>query len=307
MKKKEFTYPSDDHKTPIHAIRWEPDGPAAGILQISHGMVEYIGRYGEFARYLCERGYVVTGNDHLGHGLSVTGDEMHGYFAKENGNRSVLRDIHKLREITQEMYPGVPYFLLGHSMGSFLARQYLCMNGKGMAGAVIMGTGYQPKAVTALGMTLCRMIASIAGWNYRSRLVDAMAFGSYNRKFGSPAGKEWLSRSEENVAAYVKDPWCSFRFTLNGYYNLFYSIHMLSDEEILDRMPKDLPVLFVSGDQDPVGQFGKGVQKVCDTFRRKGMKDVTCRFYKDDRHEILNEIDREQVYEDIFRWMEYNR
>ncbi|MFR8170188.1 MAG: alpha/beta hydrolase [Marvinbryantia sp.] len=303
MKKEHFTYHSNDHVTEIHAIRWIPEGKVRAVLQISHGMVEFIDRYDEFAGYLAERGILVTGNDHLGHGKSVQSEEHYGYFAKEDGNKTLLKDIHRLRRITQQKYPEVPYFLLGHSMGSFLVRQYLCIYGEGLAGAVIMGTGYQPRIATQFGMVLTTAMAKVLGWNYRSFLVDAMAFGGYNRKFGKLSGKAWLSRNEENVNTYMKEKLCNFRFTLNGYYNLFYSIYTLSFENFLNGMPRDLPVLFVSGDDDPVGQFGKGVTKVYRQFLRMGMTKVKCRLYPQDRHEILNEVDREDVYGDIYYWM----
>lgn len=303
MRKEHFIYHSNDHVTKIHAIRWIPEGKVRAVLQISHGMVEFIDRYDEFAAYLAERGILVTGNDHLGHGSSVRSEEHYGYFADVDGNKTLLRDIHRLRRLTQEKYPDVPYFLLGHSMGSFLARQYLCVYGEGLAGAVIMGTGYQPRIATQFGMLLTSTMAKFLGWNYRSALVDAMAFGGYNRKFGKPNGKAWLSRNEENVNTYMKEKLCNFRFTLNGYYNLFYSIYTLSFENYLDRMPRSLPVLFVSGDDDPVGQFGKGVIKVYRQFLRMGMTEVKCKLYPQDRHEILNEIDRDAVYEDIYYWM----
>lgn len=307
MKKVEFTYPSHDGKTQIHAICWEPDEKPAAVLQISHGMVEYIDRYDEFAAFLTRQGYVVVGNDHLGHGKSVQDDSWLGYFAEKEGNKVVLRDIHRLRLMIQKRFPDVPYFILGHSMGSFLVRQYLCLHGSGLAGAIIMGTGHQPRIATAFGMALCKTMALFTGWHYRSFLVDAMAFGGYNRKFGSLKGRQWLSRNEENVAAYVKDPLCTYRFTLNGYYNLFYSIHMLSDEEILAKMPKNLPIFLVAGEDDPVGNAGESVKKVYEQFKRLGMKDVTLKLYPQDRHEILNEVDREDVYWDIFHWMEYMR
>ncbi|EET59150.1 hypothetical protein BRYFOR_08864 [Marvinbryantia formatexigens DSM 14469] len=303
MKKEHFTYHSSDNVTEIHAIRWIPEGKVRAVLQISHGMVEFIDRYDEFAAYLAERGILVTGNDHLGHGDSVRSEEYYGYFADKDGNKTLLRDIHRLRRLTQKRYPDAPYFLLGHSMGSFLVRQYLCIHGEGLAGAVIMGTGWQPRIATQFGMVLTTAMAKVLGWNYRSFLVDAMAFGGYNRKFGKLSGKAWLSRNEENVNTYMKEKLCNFRFTLNGYYNLFYSIYTLSFENFLDGMPRSLPVLFVSGDDDPVGQFGRGVRKVYKQFLRMGMTNVKCRLYPQDRHEILNETDREDVYGDIYYWM----
>lgn len=307
MKKTEFTYPSHDGITQIHAICWEPEEKPVAVLQISHGMVEYINRYDEFAVFLTEHGYAVVGNDHLGHGKSIKDDSCLGYFAEHDGNQAVLRDLHQLRLMTQKRFPDVPYFLLGHSMGSFLARQYLCLHGKGLAGAIIMGTGQQPRMATTFGMALCKTMAVFTGWKYRSFLVDAMAFGGYNRKFGSLKGREWLSRNEENVSAYLKDPLCTYRFTLNGYYNLFYSIQMLSDREVLKRMPEHLPVFLVAGEDDPVGNAGKSVKQVYEQFLDLGMKDVTIKLYPQDRHEILNETDREEVYQDILRWMEYMR
>lgn len=301
--KKTFTYLSQDGRTGIHGIQWVPGGKIKAILQISHGMVEYIDRYDEFARYLAERGVLVTGNDHLGHGASVADKSKHGFFAEENGNRVLLKDIHRLRKMTEAEYPGIPYFLLGHSMGSFLARQYLCIYGQGLAGAVIMGTGCQPRTLAWFGMNITRVMAAVKGWEYRSAFVDSLAFGSYNRRFGEAKGKEWLSRNEENVSKYVKDELCTFLFTLNGYYNLFYSIYSLSFDKPLGKMPKDLPVFFVSGGEDPVGQFGEGPRKVYEKFLEQGMKNVSIKLYPRDRHEILNELDREQVYEDLYQYI----
>lgn len=290
--------------TEIHAIRWIPEGEIWAVLQISHGMVEFIERYEEFASYLAGRGVLVTGNDHLGHGHSVRSQAEYGYFAKEKGNTVLLQDIHHLRKLTQKRYPQAPYFLLGHSMGSFLVRQYLCLRGEGLAGAVIMGTGTKPRVLVKAGMAVCRVIASRRGWRHRSRLVDAMAFGGYNRRLKHPrTDRDWLTREESLVDAYIADERCQFLFTMNGYYNLFYSLYCLSLPKYVARMPRDLPVLFVAGEEDPVGDYGAGVKKVAREFRRIGVKQVECHLYPEDRHEILNELDRETVYEDLYRWM----
>lgn len=303
VKRTTVSYPSADGKTQIHGTCWEPQGKVKAILQISHGMVEFIDRYHEFAVFLAEQGIFTVGNDHLGHGASVRSEKDWGYFAKQDGNAVLLEDINRLRSMMQEKYPDVPYFMLGHSMGSFLIRQYICQYGVGLSGAIVMGTGYQPKIMTAVGMMLCKMLAGVKGWHYRSALVDGMAFGSYNKKFGTLSGKEWLSRNAQNVETYMAEKRCNFRFTLNGYYNLFYSIHCLSDQTYLEKMPKTLPVLFVSGSDDPVGQYGKGVEKVVKQFKELGMVQVACKLYPKDRHEILNEVDRENVYQDICEWI----
>lgn len=306
--KNNFYYQSKDKATQIHTIEWIPDGEVKAVLQISHGMVEYIDRYDEFARFLNERGYYVTGQDHLGHGESVQSDEYHGYFHDGDGNECVIGDIHELRQMTAQKYPDVPYFLLGHSMGSFLTRQYIKMHGDGLAGVIIMGTGNQPLALIKLGEILCRIVAGVKGWNYRSRLINNMAFGGYNKKF-TPAQTpvDWISKNEDNINKYMKDPWCTFIFTVNGYYHMFRGMEQLAKKENFNKIPKSLPVFFVAGQDDPVGDFGKGVEHVCQKYRDGGIRDVSIKLYKGDRHEILNETDRFDIYEDLYQWLETKR
>lgn len=295
---------SNDHITLIHAVKWVPEGEVKAILQISHGMCEFAERYDAFAEYLAERGIMVVGNDHLGHGESVRSKEEYGYFAEENGNCTLIRDLHRLRRMVQEDYPHTPYFLLGHSMGSFLARQYICCFGKGLAGAVIMGTGYHSANTAKLGMTVCKVLAGMKGWRYRSRLVDSLAFGGYNRGLKNPrTDKDWLTKDEKIVDAYLADERCAFRFTLNAYYNMFLGIYKLASVGYLKKMPRNLPVLFVAGADDPVGACGKGVLKVYGQFKELGMKNVKCRLYPGDRHEILNETDREKIYGELYTWI----
>lgn len=305
--KNHFYYPSQDNQTQIHAIEWIPKCGVKAILQISHGMVEHIERYDAFADYLSKRGFYVVGQDHLGHGASVTDDEKHGYFHDTHGNEHVIGDIHKLRQITTSRYPNVPYFMLGHSMGSFLTRQYITMYGAGLAGVVIMGTGNQPLALVRLGKLLCRIVASVKGWTYRSTLINNMAFGGYNRKF-RPARTpmDWISRNPENVDNYLQDSWCTFTFTVNAYYHMFRGMEQLLNRKNFARIPRDLPVLFVAGKDDPVGDFRKGVIAVYKKYKKE-FDDVSLKLYEHDRHEILNEIDRKDVYLDIYKWLENRR
>lgn len=304
MTKKEFTYLSTDRRTNIHAIEWCPDGEVKAILQILHGMVEYIDRYHEFASYLADRGICVVGHDHLGHGQSVCSKDEYGYFPQPDGNKMVIGDIQKLRSMTREKYPDVPYFMLGHSMGSFLLRQYLTMDAKGLSGAVIMGTGYQPLVILKAGQLVCRLTAAIKGWKYRSEFVNSLSFGSFNKKF-EPAEtpKDWVTSYKPIRDLYVKDPLTSFTFTVGGYYQMFEGMKVLETKGSVDKIPKDIPMFFVAGADDPVGNFGKGVQRIYEKYKTAGIKDVSIKLYPDDRHEILNEKDREQVYEDLYRWL----
>lgn len=304
-KKREFTFDSADGKTKIHAVEWKPEQEEVlGVLQIVHGMIEFIGRYEEFAEYLTERGFVVVGHDHLGHGGSIMCKKDYGFFCEKDGNKTVLKDIHRLKHLTRKQYPNVPYYMLGHSMGSFLVRQYLCLRGGELDGAIIMGTGTKPVPLLRLGRGICRGMAAIFGWHYRSILIDIMAFGGYNIHF-RPArtSRDWITKDEVLVDRCLADERCTFRFTVNGYYNLFMSIERASKESNLKKMPKNLPVLFVAGGDDPVGDFGKGVEQVKEMFEAVGMSDVTKVIYETDRHEILNETDREKVYEDIYVWL----
>ena len=303
--KQEFYYPSRDGKTQIHALEWVPEGKIKGVLQICHGMVEYIDRYHEFAEYMSENGYYVTGHDHLGHGKSIQSEEELGYFDETRGNQYVIGDIQKLREMTMKKYPDAPYYMLGHSMGSFLLREYLTMYGKGLDGAVIMGTGYQSALILNAGQLVCRVIAAFKGWKHRSRFVDNLSFGSYNKRFEpSENTKDWITSDREKRQKYVEDPLCSYMFTLGAYYQMFEGMKVLTKKESLERIPKDLPILFVSGKDDPVGAFGKSVTKVYEKYKSAGIHNVSIHLYKGDRHEILNEVDREKVYHDILRWIE---
>ena len=303
--KEELYFDSFSGHTKIRAVLYIPKTAIRAVLQISHGMVEFIDRYDDFAAFLNERGILVVGNDHLGHGGSINSKEDYGYFSDKNGNMAVLRDLHHLTQIVKQRYPDKPYFLLGHSMGSFYARQYLCEFGEELDGAIISGTGYQRRALVKLGKMLTSILAAFKGWRYRSSFIDRMAFGGYNKRF-EPArtSKDWLTKDERIVDAYLSDERCNFVFTLNAYYNMFFGIDRLYNKKFLMRMPKTLPVFFISGAEDPVGEFTKGVLRAVKSFHSVGMQDIKLALYPGDRHEILNETDRTKVYQDIEQWVE---
>lgn len=304
MRKEEFTFKSHaKENVNIRAVYYIPDKVDA-ILQISHGMVEFIERYENFAKFLNDKNIMVVGNDHLGHGGSVNSKDDWGYFSSEDGNKCLIEDLHALTLLTKEKYPGIPMFLLGHSMGSFYARQYICDYPNEFKAAIIMGTGLEAKATVKMGMMVCKLLASIKGWKYRSEFVNNMAFGSYNKKFEPARTKvDWLTKDDNIVDFYLGEERCTFLFTLNGYYNMFKGISRLHDKQLLNKMNKDMPVLFVSGKDDPVGNFGKGVEASYKTVKEAGVKDVSMKLYPNDRHEILNELDKENVYNDIYNWL----
>ena len=303
--KKDFYFLSKDGETNIHASEWIPEGDPKAVLQICHGMVEYIGRYSDFAEYLAKAGFYVTGHDHLGHGESVTSDDKHGWFHESRGNEYLIGDIHELRKTTERKYPDVPYFIMGHSMGSFLTRQYITSYGSGIKGAIIMGTGSYPVALLKSGIFLSNAISAIMGPEHRSRIIDNIAFGSYNKHFKTArTTHDWLTKDGGIVDRYLADPWCTFMFTARAYNQMFNGIEQAQDKENVARIPKDLPILIISGDNDPVGGFGKGVMQAFETYKKAMIKDLNIKLYPEDRHEILNETDRGQVYEDIKKWLE---
>lgn len=307
--KDEFYYPSKDGNTEIHTIEWKPEGEVKAVLQLCHGMVEYMNRYDEFATFMCEQGYYVVGNDHLGHGKSVQSKSEYGYFEKKYGNACVIGDMHTLRQRSMKKYPDVPYFMLGHSMGSALLRQYIQLYGKGLAGAIIMGTPKEESKFTlCLGKFLCRVMSIVKGWHFKSKTINNMAIGAYNKKFKPAMTRaDWVTSDEEQLNKYVNDPLCSFTFTVNGYYHMFAGMLKMKRKENFAMVPKELPIYFVCGENDPVGGFGKGVSKLYHKYRKNGMLDVSIKMYPGARHELLNEVNREQVYKDLYGWLESKR
>lgn len=303
--KDEFYFPSKDGNTEIHTVEWKPEGEVKAVLQMSHGMVEYIDRYDEFARYLCGHGFYVVGNDHLGHGKSVQSKSEYGFFHEKYGNACVLGDMHTLRQRTAKKYPGVPYFMLGHSMGSIMLRQYIQLYGNGLAGAILLGVvAEQPREVLRMGRRMCRTLAAVKGWHYKSRAIEEMVVGSFNKEYKPARTRaDWITSDQERLDAYVADPLCSFRFTINAYYHMFGGMLQMEKKESVFMIPKALPVLMAAGAEDPVGKYGKGVRKVFEKYKAAGIQDVTLRLYAGDRHELLNETDREQVFQDLYEWM----
>lgn len=305
IRKEEFYFDSRDQKNKIHAIKWIPDTEKpVCIFQIIHGMAEHIDRYDEFARFLAGKGILVVGDDHLGHGKSVPEGGIYGYFCEEDAANVLVRDEHRLKKIMQEQYPGVMYLILGHSMGSFILRNYLFRYGSGVNGAIIAGTGMQSKATLFAARTVTAIQKVFLGPKHVGKFIDKKSFGNFNDRFmPTRTPCDWLSREEANVDRYIADPMCGFVFTLNGFSALFQLIHNCYDIEKIESMPKQLPIFLISGADDPVGNYGKSIEKVYQSYLEHGMQNVQMKLYEKDRHELLNETDREQVYGDIYRWI----
>ena len=301
--KNDLYFPSVDGKTTIHGIEWVPEGEPKAVLQMVHGMNEYIDRYNEFASFMADNGFYVVGHDHVGHGESVAPDGTRRFFAEKNGNRVLLEDMETVRKTAAEKYPDVPHFILGHSMGSFLVRQFIARHGGSLTGAVIMGTGNQPAMTLKSGIALCSIIGAAKGKRYESRLVNKIAMNGNLKRIENPRTiADWLSKNEPNIDAYISNPWCNGMFTVGAYKDMFISIQDCQSKTTIDRIPKELPLLLVSGEEDPIGAYGKGVEAAYESYKKAGIQDVTIKLYPGDRHEILNELDREMVYQDLLDW-----
>ena len=302
--REEFYYDSCDGKTKIRALKWKPDKEPVAVFQIVHGMAEHIERYDGFAGYLANKGYIVVANDHIGHGKSVTTNENWGYFCEKNAVDVLINDANNLRVKTQHEYSELPYFILGHSMGSFILRNYITRYGDGLSGAIIMGTGDIDSRLINMGKKLVSVMAKFKGWKYKSKFVSQLVVDNNNKHFKNDEyTKCWLTKDRDIVKQYIEDPASGFRFTLNGFNTLFDLAKEMAKPENIKKIPTNLPVLMVSGEEDYLGQCGKGVLRVYKTLSNAGINDITWKLYPTDRHEILNELDKEDVYTDIEAWL----
>ena len=301
---KEIYIPSTNNRNQLHVAIWEPERETKAILQISHGMVEYIVRYDNFAKHLNQQGILVIGNDHLGHGQSVLDESEFGYFGKEKGS-AVVDDLYEVTKYAKKQYgENIPYFLMGHSMGSFMARRYLMTYGEKITGAIISGTGYKAAPVLVAALFFTAVTKFFHGERYRSPFLKWLAFHTYNRKIADvKTENDWLTRDAAVVAAYNENPYCKFSFTVNGYETLSDTIKYIQKQSNWEKTPKQLPILMIAGEEDPVGSYGKDVKKVYKKYQQMGCSHIELRLYKDDRHELVNELDREAVYADISQWI----
>lgn len=299
----EITYPSSDKKTTIHAYIWRPRGQIRAAVQIIHGMAEYALRYAPCAEYLASHGFLVCAEDHLGHGKSALTPSELGYFDGGDGSACVLQDIRRLTLTVRKETGDLPFFVMGHSMGSFFCRSYIAAHGGEFAGAIIMGTGCQPAVATGFGKIVAAAIALFRGWKHRSRFIDRLAFGSYNSRCEGRTAYDWLSTDKGKVDSYIDDDLCGVTFTCGGFYTLFSIIGRACKNSTIKNTPKNLPVLLVAGSEDPVGAYSKGVEKLYNKLVGAGCSDVEMTLYTGARHEILNDACAPQVLTDLVMFM----
>ena len=301
---KTYSFISSNNVNRIHVMLWLPEGEVKCILQISHGMVEHIGRYAAFAKYLNRFGILVVGNDHLGHGKSVASDDDLGYFGEGDASKNLVRDLHTVTSNMKKRYPNIPYFIMGHSMGSFLVRRYIMTYGDDVDGAILMGTGDPKPAAIAAGKALVKGLVKAQGEHYRSTVVNKVMFGLYNSRIENKrTEKDWLTRDNAEVDKYLSDKKCNFIFTLNGDMTLLDTLTYIQNDRHIEKIPKDLPIYMVSGLSDPVGDYGDGVLHVFDHLKASGVSDVEIKLYDGCRHELLNETNKYEVFKDIKDWI----
>lgn len=303
MKKYTEKIASTDSKNNLNVIIWETEKEPIGVLQIVHGMAEYIDRYDNFAKYMTEHGFNVIGHDHLGHGHSVSDEHDYGFFAEENGDKIIIEDMHSVTQYAREKWEELPNFILGHSMGSFCLRQYLTKYSNDVFGAIIMGTGWIPSTAALLGKTIATNTCKSKGSHTVNPLLIKLTLEPYNKPF-APARTncDWLSKDEKQVDLYVNDKLCGFDFTAGAYKDFFTILEKIAKNRQLIGMRKSLPILITSGSVDPVGGK-KACEKLNAQYKRCGIDDVTLKLWENDRHEILNELDKSDVYQYIYNWL----
>ncbi|MBQ2022954.1 MAG: alpha/beta hydrolase [Lachnospiraceae bacterium] len=307
MREREFYLPSSDGMHQLRCMEWIPDGTIKAVLQITHGMVEHIERYREFCVWMAERGIVVIGHDHLGHGKTVSNREEFGYFGSKEGMTHVVKDIRRVTVYSKKKYPDQKLILLGHSMGSFLARKYLSVYKDGPDGFILMGTGAPPEALVSAGSLLAGSMRKLKGEMYRSPLLYKLSLGNYNAKFKPvKTPYDWLTRDESLSKDFGEDESCQFIFTTAAYQDFFRLILNVAKEEMAGHARTDAPILIISGDNDPVGDNGKGVRKVYERLHKAGVDRLEMVLYEGARHEILHEINRQEVFEDLYEWIAEN-
>lgn len=299
---------SGEDQLKLHLLVWDEVKDPKAVVQLSHGMAEHVLRYGEFAQFLNANGYIVYGHDHRGHGQSVSTSEDLGYFSDADGWLKLVKDLQQVNNQIKKDYPQLPIFLFGHSMGSFAARHYLGLYGANLKGAVICGTGNNPQWLTKTAQLLAKWEMRRKGTHHRSQMLTTLSFGSYNKKFQPNKTEfDWLSSDPIEVYKYIEDPLCGLVFTSSFYNDFLSGIHELTQMSHIEKTPKTMPLLFISGKDDPLSQEGKAIEQVANYYRTAGLTDLTVKVYPGARHELLNETNKQEIYNDVLKWLETHK
>ncbi|MFY9295541.1 MAG: alpha/beta hydrolase [Caldicoprobacterales bacterium] len=300
-----FILPTKDN-TPINVNKWDIDEGISprGIVQISHGMAEWAYRYDSFARELNKVGFIVFANDHRGHGLTAPQKEEIGYIAADDGFSRMVEDMAELNEFIRKEYPDLPIVLFGHSMGSFLSQRFIQLYGTKIQGLILSGSNGKQSPIINFGILLAYIEMKTKGRRHRSQFLNKLTFEGYNRAFApNRTGFDWLSRDDRQVDLYIEDPYCGGVFTASFFYDFLSGLKLITKKRSLKTIPKDLPVFIFSGSMDPVGLFGKGVENLVNMYKSIGMTNISYKIYPGGRHEMLNELNRDEVIEDIITWL----
>lgn len=294
---------NDNDGTELQGYKWinRQNSKPKAVIQIAHGMAEHILRYNDFANFLTDNGFIVYGNNHRGHGPTA---DIKGFFAENNGFEKVVDDMKLITKYIEHAHPNVPIFILGHSMGSFLTRRYIQKHQNSVAGVILSGTGGKQGLLGKIGLLIAKWSKSRHGATTPSPMMDKLAFGNFNKKF-KPARTsfDFLSRDNKVVDKYIADYYCGFICTNGFFVDLISGIETINQSTEIQKIPVNLPIYLIAGDKDPVGNSGKGVQQVFNQYQKAGMTDINITLYEDARHEILNETNKQEVYEDIVSWL----
>lgn len=298
---KEISVNSTDNIHTLIGRIYIPEGEVKGIFHIVHGMTEYIERYDVLMAALAENGYVAFGYDNLGHGKTARDDNELGFIAHKDGWKYLIKDVDAFFCAVKKIYPDKRIILMGHSMGSFIARLAAENYGNNYDRLIICGTGGN-NPLAKIGLFLTKIISAFKGEMHVSKLVDKIAFGTYNKKFEGISKYDWLTKDRAIIEKYQNDKYCTFPFTVSAMYDLIKLNTASNRKEWYKEIPKDLPILLISGNDDPVGKYGKGVKQVYNSLKSAGA-DVKIKLYENCRHEILNDSCRNEVISDILKFI----
>ena len=294
---------SSNERSTVKYYLYIPDANPRAVVQIVHGMSEYFECYDELAAFLCDHGFVVAGHDQLGHGYTAADADDLGYFADSDGDKYVVADVGILHDIMKAKYRALPYILIAHSFGSFVSRAYAATHPDAVDAFIMTGTNGK-KIPVGVGRSLCKTLMLFKGKHYRSKLVSALAFGNYNKKFGKKYGVDWVSSGPEKIKRYSNDKLCSFLFTLQAYYDMFTIIRFIQSDEWYEAMPKSLPIFVLAGENDPVGFYTKGVMEMLEKLHDHDLSDLEYKIYEGERHEVFTGLRKKEAFADAAEWID---